>query len=115
MRVIIAGMRDFTCYETVCAAVLAAPFPDPIAEVVCGCARGVDTLGRRWANENGVPVKDFPAEWDRFGDGAGPIRNQDMANYADGLIAVWNGRSSGTKDMIIRAQRKGLKVYVHRV
>lgn len=61
---------------------------------------GADLLGKKWAILNGVPIKNFPADWDKYGKAAGPIRNAQMAEYADYLIAFWDGKSRGTKNMI---------------
>lgn len=71
-----------------------------ITEVVCGMARGADTWGRMWAEENGIPVKKFPAEWNKFGRAAGPIRNSQMAEYADSLIVFIYSGSRGSKNML---------------
>ena len=86
-----------------------------ITEVVSGGARGADLLGERWAKDHGIPVKRFPAKWNRQPDGsydkgAGFKRNEEMARYADALIAMPGG--NGTADMIRRARNHGLKVYV---
>lgn len=56
----------------------------------------------------------FRADWDKHGKAAGPIRNQEMLDNgkADALVAFWDGKSPGTKDMIRRAKRKGIKVKV---
>jgi len=54
----------------------------------------------------------FPAEWNKFGKAAGPKRNKEMAIAADALIAFWDGKSRGTKNMIELAKQKGLKVKV---
>lgn len=62
-----------------------------------------------------MPVERFPADWDRRGRAAGRIRNREMAKHADALIAVWDGESRGTANMILEAHRAGLKVYVHLV
>jgi hypothetical protein len=110
VNVIIAGCRGYEKYETVVEAVAASGFD--ITEVVCGCARGVDTLGERWANENNIPVARHPADWNTFGRKAGPVRNQQMANYGDALIAVWDGKSRGTKNMIQCMERQDKPVYV---
>lgn len=72
-----------------------------------GCARGVDILGELWANENGVAIKRFPADWDRWGKSAGFYRNSDMADYCDAAIILWDGESRGTLDMIDRMRRLG--------
>jgi len=84
-----------------------------ITEVVCGMAKGVDTLGQRWAGKKDIPVKKFPANWDKYGKAAGMRRNQEMADYADALIAVWDGESKGTQNMIKIARNKGLMVLVY--
>lgn len=109
MKVIIAGGRDIWDREAVDAAVEESGFE--ITEVVCGGAPGVDTLGARWAKRNSIPIKVFPAEWARLGRSAGPVRNMQMAKYADALIAVWDGQSHGTRNMIETAKLRGLKIY----
>jgi glycerophosphoryl diester phosphodiesterase len=72
----------------------------------------VDTLGEQWAKGKMIPIKRFPADWRTYGKQAGPRRNEDMARYADQLIAVWDGVSPGTRNMIWRARRYGLTVFV---
>lgn len=57
---------------------------------------------------------EFPADWNAHGKAAGPIRNQQMAQEADVLIAFWDGKSRGTKDMIEKATRAGLDMHVYR-
>lgn len=110
MKTIVAGSRSITDYEVVKKAIEKSGFA--ITEVVCGCAEGVDTLGARWGRANGIPVKMFPADWKKHGKAAGPIRNIRMANYADALIAVWDGASRGTEHMVRAAQDGGLHLYV---
>lgn len=110
MKTIIAGSRDINSFTRVWAAIKASGFQ--VTEVVSGAARGVDTLGEIWAKEEGVPVRRFPAAWDKHGKSAGYVRNTEMAQYADALIAVWDGKSRGTMHMIDIARRLGLKVYV---
>ena len=116
MRVIIAGGRDIHSYDIVDDAVGAAieEYGFEITEVVSGYARGVDTVGEAWSIVNGLGyATPFPADWDRFGKSAGYRRNEEMADYADALIAVWDGESRGTKHMIDIARRKGLEVFVY--
>lgn len=101
--VIIAGSRDFHDYAVLERAIQESGWL--IGEVVSGCARGVDQLGERWAAQHGIPVRRFPAQWRNPVTGendrsAGHRRNADMARYASGLIALWDGRSPGTKNMI---------------
>lgn len=111
MKTIIAGPRTIFDYATVVAAVHASGFT--ITEVVSGKALGVDILGERYAILHDIPIKPFPAKWKKYGKyEAGFIRNEEMAQYADALIAVWDGQSSGTKHMIYTARFKNLKVFV---
>lgn len=109
MKVIIAGSRTILKYSLVPLAVARSGFK--ITEVVCGGARGVDSLGMRWAIENGIPYKLFPASWAAFGKQAGFRRNTQMAEYADALIAITNG-SPGTRHMIEEAQMRNRKVFI---
>ncbi len=113
MRVIIAGGRDITDYNLVRTAYEKSGFV--ATEIVSGGARGVDYLGECLAKNLNIPIKVFPADWDEYGKKAGPIRNSQMANYADALIAVWNGESKGTGNMIVQARGKGLDIFIYLV
>jgi hypothetical protein len=119
VRVIIAGGRDITGPGYVAEAMMLAlrEWGDcsEVTEVVSGGAAGVDRLGERWARGRQLPVRVFKADWERYRLAAGPRRNAEMAAYADALVAVWDGRSRGTADMIRRARERGLRVYIHRV
>ena len=75
-------------------------------------ARGADRLGERYAKEHGYKVIYMPADWDLYGKSAGFKRNVQMAEYADALVAFWDGVSFGTKHMIETAQKMGLDVRV---
>lgn len=120
MRTIIAGTRSITDFYLVAGAIEDSGWSNDITEVISGGADGVDTQGEKWAHHNNIPVKKFEANWGAHGKSAGPIRNQQMAAYAsensDGaLIAVWDGISPGTKNMLKIAESTGLYVYVHRL
>lgn len=112
-RVIIAGSRSLEDYELVKAYAdfKLSNIEDEI-EIVSGTASGADALGERYAKEKGFRIKRFPAEWDKYGRKAGPMRNRLMAEYADALLAYWDGKSRGTKNMIELARGKGLKIGV---
>jgi hypothetical protein len=110
MKVIIAGSRGITDYSVLEKAIEQVEFP--ITQVVSGTARGVDQLGEQWAHTNHIHVERFPADWNKYGRSAGYRRNQQMADYADGLIALWDGVSRGTGHMITIAKMKGLQVVV---
>jgi len=113
MKVIVAGGRDFTNYALVEEAIKISGFE--ISQIVSGKAKGVDTLGEVWALANNVPVEAFPADWSQHGRAAGPIRNRQMAEYADALIAIWDGESKGTANMIQQARNKQLNVFIYLV
>lgn len=113
MKVIIAGSRSITKYSYVLRAIRESNFE--ITEVVSGTANGVDRLGETYANLKQIPCERFPADWNNYGKYAGPRRNNEMAKYADALIAVWDGHSSGTKNMIELARKWGLKIFVYEV
>ena len=110
MKVIIAGSRTIDDYERVLTAVNNSQFV--ITEVVSGLARGVDQLGVRYANAQQLPCAKFPADWELQPRAAGYLRNLLMANYADALIAVWDGHTRGTKHMIDTMVKLGKPTYV---
>ena len=112
MKVIIAGSRTAT-YQNVLDALTNCHFSCDATEIVSGTAGGADTHGEAVARTMNIPIKRFPAQWATHGKAAGPIRNAEMASYADALIAVWDGKSRGTKNMIENAQKNNLLVYVH--
>lgn len=111
MKTIIAGGRDFTDIEFFDKCI--GTYNEPISAVICGMAKGADTLGLNYAIQHDIPVGEFPADWARYGRGAGPIRNKQMADNADALIAFWDGRSRGTWNMIQLAQKFNLEVTIY--
>lgn len=117
MKVIVAGSRTITDEATVRRAMRTAwRMGIRPTEVVSGaCWAGVDALGEKIAREASIPVKRFPADWSAHGRAAGPLRNAAMAEYADALVAVWDGRSRGTANMIEEARKRGLAVHVEQV
>lgn len=117
MRVIIAGSRGIHDLSVVEEAVRESGWEHEIEVVVSGTAKGVDTLGERWAERHiGLKQVDkYRPDWKKFGKRAGFVRNQEMALNADALIAVWDGRSTGTKHMIDLANEMELEVFIKRV
>jgi len=109
MKTIIAGSRDIIDYDFVKDVINSCPWE--ITEVVSGGATGVDTLGEKWAGEKGIAVRKFPAEWDKWGRSAGPLRNTQMADYADALVLVWDGISQGSGHMLEIALKRGLTLH----
>jgi len=113
MRVIVAGSRSIGDRSVVEQAIKESGFE--ISELVSGGAKGVDRLAAEWQKANSVPVRLFRPDWKRFKRGAGLAGNHDMAAYADALVAVWDGESRGTADMIQAMRALGKPVHVFRL
>ena len=114
-RVIVAGGRDFNDYNLLCDRcdkLLSQKQLTHNIVIVSGTCRGADTLGEQYAHERGYNDERFPADWKNLGKVAGVIRNNQMADNADALIAFWDGQSRGTKNMINIAHKKNLLVRI---
>ena len=114
-RVIVAGSRGFKDYQ-----LLEKTLDDFLQDqkeptcILCGMAHGADELGFLYAHWHNYEIEKHPAKWNIHGKRAGFIRNEEMANNADALVAFWDGKSHGTKDMIKRAKEHGLDIRVIR-
>ena len=133
-KVIVAGGRSMNNYELLCRKldhILSDKAKQCRIQIVSGTANGADALGERYAKERGFSIAKFPAPWEdiegkpphsigtrrdgkKYWKAAGHHRNDQMADYADALVAFWDGESSGTKNMIGLAEGKELKVAVVR-
>lgn len=100
MKIIVAGGRDFNSYKLLKKELKSIINNNQNIEIISGGAQGADSLGIQFAKENNIPVKIFPALWDVYGKSAGMIRNKQMAEYGDFLLAFWDGKSHGTMNMI---------------
>lgn len=112
-KVIIAGSRGFDDYEYLEQNVdfkLSELAKVNHIEIVAGGARGADRLAERFAKRRDFTLTIMKADWNTHGKSAGYIRNKEMADYADYLIAFWDGSSPGTKHMIDTAKENGLRV-----
>lgn len=115
MKLVVAGTRTFRDYELLRKA-LFSQYYFYIAfnnlEIVSGAADGADRLGEKYAKENNLKLTRFPADWKKYGKAAGPIRNRQMAEYADQAIVFWDAHSKGTLNMIQTMRKLGKKVNV---
>jgi hypothetical protein len=87
----------------------------PITSIVEGCARGADRMAEDWARLRDIPIQHFPANWDLYGKSAGPRRNQEMLTTKPELVIAFHKHiedSRGTKDMIQKAEKKGIDVHL---
>jgi hypothetical protein len=111
-RVIVAGGRDYTCGPNFLQ--IMEQFVDPDNDtLICGMAPGADTEALNWMMARRGAFVKYPADWARHGKAAGPIRNKQMADNADVLVAFWDGESAGTANMIRTALNNGLEVHVY--
>lgn len=117
LKVIVAGGRDFSDYQRLSDVLYgyAKQAGDDVAvSIVSGMARGADKSAYAFACVNNVNCYKFPADWNKHGKSAGFIRNAEMAQFADALIAFWDGQSRGTKHMIETMQKLGKPVQIER-
>lgn len=116
MKVIIAGGRDFKneplLIQSVNDLMNEQSLENHEFEVISGGAKGADSMGRQLAEGNRLVLHLYPAQWDRFGKSAGYLRNEQMADIADYLLAFWDGKSKGTKHMIDIAERLNIPTTV---
>ena len=111
MKVIVAGGRDFIPYRSDRPWLINLLQNELHAtELVCGMCRGADMWGHSIAKEMGLPIREFPADWDVLGKRAGYARNVEMAKYADACVILPGGK--GTDHMKNIAQEKGLRVII---
>lgn len=87
-----------------------------VSVLIHGAARGADTVADDWAEDRDVTTRAFPADWNQYGKAAGPIRNQQMLDEGkpDLVLAFHDdlAASKGTADMVRRAKKAGVPVYV---
>ena len=115
MKIVVAGCRTYENYTE------AKLFLDECLEeykekttliFLSGGCKGADRLGERYAKENGYQIIPYPALWQKYGKGAGLIRNKEMAKDCDLAIVFWDGKSRGTALMIALAEKYNKKVII---
>ena len=117
IKVIVGGTRTFADYPRLKRILdkYLLPLKSKGLMVLHGNCEGPDKLAEKWCIEHLIPFQRHPADWKNQGNTAGPIRNTEMVKVADRIIAFWDGESSGTKDILFKAKRKGLKCKVIRI
>lgn len=107
MKVAIVGSRNLKVIN------LGKYLPQNTTEIISGGARGIDTCAREYAHANGIKLKEFLPEYEKYGRRAPLIRNDLIIDYCDEVIAFWDGNSHGTKYVIEQCKRKNKKVTVY--
>lgn len=111
MKVLVCGGRDYADEIFLFIALDSIHKEIPITTLIHGAARGADTMAASWAWSRKIKVIAYPADWEHNGSSAGPLRNQKMLDEnkdLDLVIAFPGG--VGTRDMINRAEKDGIKV-----
>ena len=106
MKIAVIGSRGLTVND------LAQYLPEAVTEIVSGGARGVDACAREYARANGIRLTEFLPEYETCGRGAPLRRNLQIIDYADEVLAFWDGQSRGTKHVIDSCRKKRKKVRV---
>lgn len=109
---IIAGKRDWHVSMLELGGLIrgAGWYEADIREIVSGGANGIDAQGELFAKINQIPLRIFEADWKAHGPAAGPIRNREMAKYADALLLIWDGESKGSASMLREARAEKLAI-----
>ena len=84
-------------------------------EIVSGGAAGVDSCAAKYARRTGLKLTEFLPQYDKYGRAAPIVRNKEIVDYADKVVAFWDGRSKGTLFVIKYAQKTGTPCIIVRV
>ena len=106
MKIAVIGSRNITKAE------IGIYLPDNVTEIVSGGAKGIDTIAKQYAEKNGIVYTEFLPDYKTYGKVAPLIRNDEIINYADEILAFWDGKSKGTKYVINHAKKQGKKVAI---
>ena len=114
MKLAIVGSRGFNDYEFLREKILDLIEENEIVvnEIVSGGAKGVDTLAEEFAEDLDYEITVFEADWKGLGRKAGPLRNTQIVEYSDIVVAFWDGESRGTLDSITKAKSLGKEVHI---
>lgn len=109
MKVAVIGSRNLTVDN------LENYLPENVTEIVSGGAMGIDKCARNYAVENNLKLTEFLPEYEKYGRRAPLVRNLQIIDYADRVIAFWDGESHGTKFVIENCKRLNKSVMVYRI
>ena len=107
MKVAVIGSRGLTVDH------LERYLPEGTTEIVSGGAAGVDTSAKKYAQANGIKLTEFLPDYKSYGRRAPLVRNLEIIDYADQVLAFWDGASRGTVHVIKNCREKGKKVTVY--
>lgn len=109
MKIAIIGSRNLNVTDF-------SPYiPGVCTEIISGGAKGIDTCARLWAEEKGLLFTEFLPDYERYGRSAPLVRNRLIVDYADAVLALWDGKSKGTVYTVNYAKKQGKPVAFFRV
>ena len=114
MKIAIIGGRDFNDYVELLRQMQNRYRQKDITHIVSGGAKGADSLAEEFAKQFNYEMIIFPAKWDRYGRGAGFIRNKLIIDEANEVVAFWDGASKGTLSSIKLAEKAGKTLHIIR-
>lgn len=106
MKIAIIGSRNLDVKN------LGEYLPDGVTEIVSGGAKGIDTCAAEYARKSSLKLTEFLPEYDKYGRAAPIVRNKTIVEYADFVLAFWDGKSKGTLSVIKYCQKIGKKCKV---
>ncbi len=113
MRVAIVGSRNFTDFGLMLEFLKEVNLG--VTHIVSGGAAGADTLAERLAQDFSLPITIYPANWEKYGKRAGTLRNEQVINDCEAVVAFPGPESKGTRHATWFAQTKGIPTYVKEV
>lgn len=114
MRVLICGGRKYKDYDTFKTCLSAVQVTrGEFSVIIHGCATGADQMAQQYAERHIIPVLRFPAEWDKHGDAAGPIRNKRMLDEGKPDLVMAFPGDRGTANMIKQARQRKIDVWTY--
>jgi len=112
MRLGVVGGRDFNDYDLLKEKLDHIHSIKKIECIISGGAKGADSLGEKWADENEIEKDIYLPDWKKHGRAAGFIRNEDIVKNSHRVIAFWNKKSKGTKNSIDLCKKYKIKCYI---
>ena len=107
MKVAVIGSRTLKAED------LGRYMPDGVTEIVSGGAKGIDESARNYARQKGLRMTEFFPDYAKYGKTAPLKRNISIIEYADEVIAFWDGSSHGTRFVIENCKRMNKKIKVY--
>lgn len=101
MKLLIVGSRTITDFD------ISPYIPDDTDLIISGGAKGIDTVGERYADEHNIEKLVIRPQYQRYGRAAPIKRNEEMVDLADAVLAIWDGCSKGTEYTLNYAEKKG--------